>query len=183
MPLVGLLLAPIGLGRRRISDFTSTLIFLCVGGLLSGFTITTGAARAVSEPLRAVRSALRRVEAGDLDVMVAVDDLGEVGQLQAGVNRMVEGLRQRRQLEDLFGRYVGEEVAAQALRRGTERSGERDRASVLFVDLRGSTAMAAELEPEQVVQTLNAYFAAVEGAVRDHGGWVNKFEGDGALCV
>ncbi len=183
VPLVALLLVPVGEARRSLSDFTGTLVFLCVGGLASGFLITTGAARAVSEPLRAVRMALGQVEAGDLDVAVVVDDLGEVGQLQAGVNRMVEGLRQRRELEDLFGRYVGEEVAAGALERGTERSGVRAEASVLFVDLRGSTAMAEELAPEQVVAALNAYFAAVEGAVRQHGGWVNKFEGDGALCV
>jgi adenylate cyclase len=183
VPLVGLLLAPIGQGRERLSSFAGGLTFLCLAGLISGFTIITGAARAVSEPLESIRAALRRVEAGDLSVEVPVDDGGEVGQLQAGVNRMVVGLRQRRRLEDLFGRYVGAEVAEQALERGADLGGERDLASVVFVDLLGSTAMAAALDPELVVQTLNVYFAAVVGAVEAEGGWVNKFEGDGALCV
>ena len=34
-----------------------------------------------------------------------------------------------------------------------------------------------------MVRTLNAYFDAVVRVVSAEGGWVNKFEGDGALCV
>ncbi len=183
VPLVGLLLAPLDQGDQSLRSFAVPLGLLCVAGLVSGFTIITGAARAVAEPLDAIREALERVEAGDLSVQVPVDDGSEVGQLQAGVNRMVLGLRQRRQLEDLFGRYVGAEVAGQALARGLGLGGERRDATVLFVDLIGSTAMASGLPPEQVVRILNAYFAAVVGAVQAEGGWVNKFEGDGALCV
>jgi adenylate cyclase len=183
VPLIALLLAPIDEGNGSLRSFAGPVGVLCVAGLVSGFTIITGAARAVSEPLNGIRAALERVEAGDLAVQVPVDDGSEVGQLQAGVNRMVAGLRQRRELEDLFGRYVGAEVADQALDRGLGLSGERCDATILFVDLIGSTAMAASLPPEEVVRTLNAYFAAVVGAVQDQGGWVNKFEGDGALCV
>jgi adenylate cyclase len=183
VPLVALLLAPVDQGHRSLHSFALPLTALCIAGLLSGFTIITGAARAVAEPLRAIREALERVEAGDLSVQVAVDDGSEVGQLQAGVNRMVVGLRQRRQLEDLFGRYVGTEVAGQALDRGVGLGGARREATIIFVDLIGSTAMALALAPEDVVRTLNAYFAAVVDAVQGEGGWVNKFEGDGALCV
>jgi adenylate cyclase len=183
VPLVALLLVPIDHGDERLRTFTLPLSLLCLAGLLSGFVIITGAARAVAEPLRTIRDALERIEAGDLTVEVPVDDGSEVGQLQAGVNRMVAGLRQRRALEDLFGRYVGAEVAGLALERGVGLGGERREATVVFVDLIGSTAMATRLDPEDVVATLNAYFAAVVGAATAEGGWVNKFEGDGALCV
>jgi adenylate cyclase len=60
---------------------------------------------------------------------------------------------------------------------------EHREASALFVDLIGSTALAEVLEPDAVVQTLNAFFDAVVRVVAADGGWVNKFEGDGALCV
>jgi adenylate cyclase len=33
------------------------------------------------------------------------------------------------------------------------------------------------------VELLNAFFCIVVDVVRDHGGFVNKFEGDAALCV
>ena len=96
---------------------------------------------------------------------------------------MVHGLRERQQLQDLFGRHVGQEVAAQALDRGSELGGESRRASAFFVDLIGSTAMAEVLPPGEVVATLNAFFEAVVEEVSAEGGWVNKFQGDGALCV
>ena len=53
----------------------------------------------------------------------------------------------------------------------------------MFVDLLGSTAMAEVLSPDEVVGTLNDFFDVVVRAVDAQGGWVNKFEGDGALCV
>lgn len=183
VPLVGLLLTPIDAGNRTLSSFALPLALLCAAGLLSGFLIIAGAARTIAEPLGEIRAALQRVEAGDLDVVVSVNDASEVGQLQAGVNRMVAGLRQRRELEDLFGRYVGRQVASGAIERGADLSGERTEATALFVDLIGSTALADNLPPEQVVRALNVYFAAVVGAVVAEDGWVNKFEGDGALCI
>jgi adenylate cyclase len=78
-------------------------------------------------------------------------------------------------------------VAAQALERaleqGTGLGGEQRDASVVFVDLVGSTAMAEVLPPNEVVATLNDFFDVVVRVVDSQGGWVNKFEGDGALCV
>jgi adenylate cyclase len=126
---------------------------------------------------------MREVESGRLDATITVDDGGEVGLLQAGFNRMVDGLRERERLRDLFGRHVGVDVAREAIERGVSLGGEIQPASVLFVDLSGSTALAQRLEPQAVVSLLNDFFNAVVHAVSAEGGWVNKFEGDAALCV
>ena len=140
-------------------------------------------AHSLADGLDPIRAALSRVQAGDLDTTIQVDDGGEVGQLQNGFNRMVAGLRERRQLQDLFGRHVGADVARLALEQGAALGGERREVSVLFVDLIGSTELSQSRAPEQVVDTLNAFFDAVVRTVGAEGGWVNKFEGDGALCV
>jgi adenylate cyclase len=153
-------------------------------GLLVGLFAFTTTARTLSEPLTALRTALGRVEDGDLDVAVPVSDASEVGMLQAGFNRMVQGLRERDRLRDLLGRQVGEDVAREAIEReDVALGGETREAAVLFVDLVGSTSMAATWEPHDVVAELNAFFAIVVDCVTLHGGWVNKFEGDAALCV
>jgi adenylate cyclase len=153
-------------------------------GLLVGLVVIVTAARGLTQPLNSLRGALGRVERGDLSAVVEVDDASEIGRLQYGFNRMVSGLRERDRLLDLFGRQVGEEVAREALERdGVELGGETREAAVLFVDLVGSTAMAMRLEPQQVVAELNAFFAIVVDCVTMHGGWVNKFEGDAALCI
>ncbi|HET6950550.1 MAG TPA: adenylate/guanylate cyclase domain-containing protein [Acidimicrobiales bacterium] len=159
------------------------LAALAVVGLGAGLVATVTAAGSVAEPLDGVRHALARVRDGDLDVGLVVDDGGEIGDVQSGFNQMVDGLRERRQIHDLFGRHVGHQVATQALERGTGLRGEHADASAVFVDLVGSTAMAEVLPPSEVVDTLNDFFDVVVRAIDAHGGWVNKFEGDGALCV
>ena len=157
--------------------------FLVDSGLVAGFVVLYIAARSLADPLHQLRHAVGRVQDGDLAVEVPVDDGGEVGLLQAGFNHMVAGLRDRRQLQDLFGRYVGVDVARQALERGVQLGGERRDVSVLFVDLIGSTTLAQTRPPDQVVDVLNRLFQAIVRAVDAEGGWVNKFQGDGALCV
>jgi adenylate cyclase len=108
---------------------------------------------------------------------------GALGSLQVGFNEMVDAVRSRRQTEDLFGRHVGEEVARHALESGVELGGELREASVVFVDLIGSTALAEKVRPQEVVGFLNSFFDAVVNEVAAEGGWVNKFEGDGCVCV
>jgi adenylate cyclase len=55
--------------------------------------------------------------------------------------------------------------------------------AVLFVDVVGSTELAASRDPREVVALLNDFFAEVVEAVDAQGGWVNKFEGDAALAI
>jgi adenylate cyclase len=160
-----------------------TVIFLAGVALTVGLAIQVITTRAIAKPVRTVQRAFARVEAGDTDVRVAVDDGSEVGLLQAGFNRMVAAVRERDRIRDLFGRHVGEEVARSALARGLELGGEVREAAVLFVDVIGSTSFAARRDPREVVTTLNRFFGIVVEVVTAHGGWVNKFEGDAALCV
>jgi adenylate cyclase len=160
-----------------------TILCICGAALVVGFATSRFVARSVADPLEAIRDALSEVEAGNTDVLVPVFDGSEVGLLQAGFNSMVAGLRERERLRDLFGRHVGQDVARQALARGIELGGETRAAAVLFIDIAGSTAFAARNEPAVVVTALNQFFAVVVDVTGRHGGWVNKFEGDAALCV
>jgi adenylate cyclase len=96
---------------------------------------------------------------------------------------MVGGLRERERLRDLYGRQVGPDVARAALEQGAELGGRRAEISALYIDVIGSTALAEREAPERVVALLNDFFAAVVEVVDAHGGLVNKFEGDAALCV
>jgi adenylate cyclase len=166
-----------------LTRISVTIVFLVGAALLAGGAAMTIAARSLADPLHAVRDALAKVEHGNLDIEVEVDDGSEVGLLQAGFNRMVAGLREHERLRDLFGRHVGEEVAREAIERGVALGGEQRAAAALFVDLVGSTTLASERSPSEVVSLLNRFFALVVEVADAHGGWINKFEGDGALCV
>jgi adenylate cyclase len=188
VPLLGIVMT--GLHGVQQPETTSVAALGLSVAVLGGAALAMGAlgmwavADTVGAPLSRVRHALARVEAGDLGAEVRVDDGSEVGLLQDGVNRMVGGLRERERMRSLYGRQVGEDVARAALDGdGPALGGEVRDVAVLFVDLVGSTALAAERPPEEVVGLLNRFFGEVVGAAGDHGGWVNKFEGDAALCV
>jgi adenylate cyclase len=158
---------------------------LVLGGaaLTSGLLAMKLVARSFASSLRGMRQALADVERGKLDTEVRIHDGSELGVLQAGFNSMVAGLREREKLRDLFGRHVGHHVANSALERGAVLGGEHREAAVLFVDLIGSTALASTEDPASVMALLNRYFEIVVDVAHKHDGWVNKFEGDGALCV
>jgi adenylate cyclase len=157
---------------------------IIVTGLVTGSAVLYVATRSLAEPLLALRSSVGKVQRGDLEVQLPVNDGGELGLLQAGFNQMVVGLRERALLQDLFGRHVGEDVARQALANGdVVLGGERREVGAIFVDVIGSTRLAQSRSPEDVVSLLNQFFATVVRVVGEEGGWVNKFEGDGALAV
>jgi adenylate cyclase len=183
VPFAALSYLPVGLNGAAREDLWRVSITWSVGALIAGLVVTLLAARSIHDPLRRVRLALRQVEAGDLDVRVEIDDATEVGLVQAGFNRMVQALRERQRLHDLLDRHLGSEVALQAVEGDGALGGELRQVSVLFVDVIGSTGLAHRHEPTAVVELLNAFFAVVIAAVTEEGGWVNKFEGDAALCV
>jgi adenylate cyclase len=183
VPVVLIASAPVGLAASQRAALAGPLLIIGAIGLAGGLLLTVVAARSITEPLDVLRGFQQRVEAGEFGMEVPVDDGGEIGMLQAGFNQMVAGLRERQRIRDLFGRHVGLEVARQALSGQARLGGELRQASVLFVDLIGSTSMAQHLPPEEVVAVLNEFFSVVVRCTAAEDGWVNKFEGDAALCV
>jgi len=160
-----------------------TMVALGSTTFLVGAVTTTLAARATSDPVRALRKAVGEVGRGNLDAEVVIYDGTELGILQAGFNDMLHGLRERERIRDLFGRHVGDDVARTALDSGVRLGGETREVAVLFVDIIGSTSLATERPPEEVVRLLNRFFDVVIDVVHAHDGWINKFQGDAALAI
>jgi adenylate cyclase len=154
---------------------TATLIFGCLlTWILSWLTAT---------PVRVVRAALKRVEQGDLSGELVVFDGTELGELQRGFNAMVDGLRERERVRDLFGRHVGREVALAAERERPKLGGEERHVAVVFIDIVSSTQLVTSQAPAEVVAFLNRFFAIFVEEVDRHHGLVNKFEGDASLAI
>ena len=182
VPIGGIFVGMLDLdGQGTLSQ--PALLFLSGVGLLVSLLATLFTARSISDPVESVTAGLRQVAAGRFDVQVPVYDGSEIGQLQSGFNATTKGLAERARLQDLFGRQVGTDVARLALEQGVRLGGERREVAVLFVDVVGSTSLANTHDPEEVVGQLNAFFGVVVDAVARYGGWVNKFEGDAALCI
>jgi adenylate cyclase len=186
LPVAGLMLVAVfSLARGDVSASRLAVTVLALGGvtLTFGLLLTWLGLSATVTPIRLVRAGLADVQAGHLDRRVVVFDGTELGELQAGFNRMAQGLEERERLRDLFGRHVGQDVAAEALKGSPQLGGEERQVAVFFIDLIGSTSLAASRPPAEVVGMLNRFFSVVVDEVENHGGFINKFEGDGALAV
>ena len=92
---------------------------------------------------------------------------------------------QRRQLMGLFSSYVDPAVAETIWERRSELSlgGEEHIATVMFTDIRGFTALSNGQPPAVVLGWLNRYVIAMDEVIRAHGGFLNKFIGDGLMII
>ena len=85
-------------------------------------------------------------------------------------------------MQESLRRYVPGAVAEQLASGAELTSGERE-VTVLFVDLRGYTSFSEGRAAEEIFSTVNRYTETVSEIVREHGGSVVEFNGDGMMTV
>ncbi len=158
----------------------SQITFAVYVALGVGFTLLL--ARTLTQPLAAA-AALRRIQRGDLATRLQPTASDEVGVLEDGVNAMAAALQEKDRILQTFGRVVEPAVRDHLLNGELHLGGTLRRATVLFSDLRGFTAIAERMAPGEVVMTLNEYFSLMAEWVRACGGFVDKFMGDAMLVV
>jgi adenylate cyclase len=87
----------------------------------------------------------------------------------------------RDKVTNLFGQHVSPVVVEQLL--GTDVQSERRTVCVLFLDIRGFTAMTRTRSAAETVTLLNDFFAEMIEIVDRNNGFINKFLGDGFLAL
>jgi class 3 adenylate cyclase len=100
------------------------------------------------------------------------------------IEHLADELKVRnRFIEETFGRYLSGEVVAQLLSSpdGLELGGEKRKLTMLMADLRGFSAIAERLSPEQVVRVVNNFLGTMAEVVLSHGGTIDEFIGDSIL--
>jgi adenylate cyclase len=167
----------------RTASVEIAVLVVALAAVLLGLPTMILTSRSISDPIGEVVDAMAEVEQGHFNTAVDVFERSEIGRLQGGFNRMVAGLDERERVRDLFGRHVGTNVARRAIEEGASMSGDVQEAAILFIDLTGSTALAASHPPQQVAEVLNDFFRIVVNAVDERNGLINKFQGDAALAV
>ena len=186
VPVLGIaLVAFFQIMMRNLTEtqFAVGVVIVSAATLIFGFILMWILSWLTATPVRVVRAALKRVEEGNLRGNLVVFDGTELGELQRGFNAMVDGLRERERVRDLFGRHVGREVALAAERDMPKLGGEERHVAVVFIDIVGSTQLVTSQPPTEVVQVLNRFFTIVVEEVDRHHGLVNKFEGDASLAI
>jgi adenylate cyclase len=166
--------------HAKIRIIILTIIITIIGILLS-----LGLGIYFSRPIFKLRVAAKSLGSGDFSHRVRIDRNDELGDLGISFNRMAEDLEVNEKIKSSFGRYVTPEIVEMLLANPDNEwmKGSEVEASVLFVDIRGFTALSEDESPENIVELLNDYFTRITDIVLKHEGHVNKFVGDEAMAV
>jgi class 3 adenylate cyclase/predicted ATPase len=119
----------------------------------------------------------------DLGVLphLTSDDLREMGVVAIGHRRKL--LQAIEALRGASGGGPGAGMAARvdSMALPQEAIAERRQLTVMFIDLVGSTVLAARLDPEDLREVIGKYQTCVAATVARHSGFVAKYMGDGVL--
>ncbi|HEO65656.1 MAG TPA: hypothetical protein ENI73_07280, partial [Spirochaetes bacterium] len=129
---------------------------------------------------------LEKVAGGDLESFVPVITNDEFGLIASHTNSMIEDLREKRRIQDIFGKVVSPEIAKRIYEQSNDEDrlgGQRQNLVILFSDIRNFTSLTEKNDPEVLVRDLNLYFSDMVRIINDHGGLVDKFIGDGILVI
>ncbi len=85
-----------------------------------------------------------------------------------------------------FGRYVSPSVVRQLEDRAdVELGGETRQITVVFFDIAGFTSLSERLQhkPKELLEIANLYLGQIADLIQAHGGYVDKFIGDGIMAI
>ena len=130
---------------------------------LSGLTLVVGKLRQTARELEG------RVQERTVDLAQANDDLEKRNQL----------------IRQVFGRYLSDDIVANLLEspEGLKLGGDRRNITILTSDLRGFTALAERIPPEEVIHILNLYLEYMADVINKYQGTIDEFMGDGILVL
>jgi adenylate cyclase len=103
--------------------------------------------------------------------------------LRGTFRHAVDETAARERVTNLFGQHLSPTVVERLLGQPTDLPGETREICVMFLDIRDFTAEARRRGAPEVVDFLNGVFAFMIEAVDRHGGFINKFLGDGFMAV
>jgi len=91
---------------------------------------------------------------------------------------------QKKRVRDMFGTMVSTTVLHYLENHpgSFSLSGQKREATIFFSDVAGFTTISETLEPEQLSNLLNGYLSPMTSIIMDHGGYVDKYEGDAIMA-
>jgi len=163
--------------RNRILSYLAQSYLL---SLLLTLPLAAYVGSQISDPLRYIHQSLQaisRLEFGSLkDRLIAAGWIHEIHQIISSLGTVQSALSE-------FNSYVPSALVRKLVlnRSSLNLSGEIRPLAIMFTDIRGFTGLCESLDPEQVLQLLNQYFAIINEVATATQGVLDKYIGDSAL--
>jgi adenylate cyclase len=144
--------------------------------LIIGIIISVVIGRKISQPIRALSHASRKIS--DLDFRnvktLPSSRVKELDEASEAYNTMLRGL-------SWFENYVPKSLVRKLMETGDAHSESRS-VTVMFTDIVSFTPLAERMSSEEVADMLNHHFELVTRCIEDEGGTVDKFIGDAVMA-
>jgi sigma-B regulation protein RsbU (phosphoserine phosphatase) len=169
-------------------QLSARLIIMAFCGLVLLSIVITYISRNIARPLINLAETTSALGHGDFSVAVPETGAKEIVHLAQAFNQLgqqlTEYIEKRDFIRDTFGRYVTQEVVKRLLesKDALEMGGEIREVTILMSDLRGFTALTADMDPEDVITFLNRYLGKMIEILLDNRAIIDEIIGDGILA-
>jgi class 3 adenylate cyclase/HAMP domain-containing protein len=152
--------------------------------LLVGILFSILFARRIAMPLRSLLEGTKGVIDDNYDFEIKHTSSDEVGELSKAFNHMLKGLREKKYIQDTFGKYVHPSIVENILSNpdNIQPGGSRSYQSVLFCDVANFTSFSETMAPESLIQLLNEYLGAMTEEISNTHGILDKYIGDAIMA-
>ena len=160
------------------------IFMIGLGALAVGLVVVLVLTNRIVFPVRLLVKGTSEVMGGNYDYKVENKSKDEVGQLARAFNHMVDGLKEKEQIRNLFGKYVHPAIIGDIMKdpENLQLGGTRRMQSLLFSDIEGFTTISEGLDAEQLVAFLNEYLGAMSAEISSGDGILDKYLGDGIMA-
>jgi adenylate cyclase len=126
--------------------------------------------------------ATEQITRGNFQYRIEQKRPGDFGRLTDRFNDMAAALERGQRHRETYGQFFDPEIFDEILD-APSLGGKVSEVTVLFADIRSFTTRSAGEAPEKVVALLNRFLSLAMAAVKEQGGLVDKFLGDGILAL
>jgi serine/threonine-protein kinase len=169
---------------RELAPFREIERALLIGGgvaLLLAFLLSWLIAKRVTRPIEQLAGIAQAVTAGDYSVSPDVTRNDEVGILGRSFGKMINSLRDKAELEELYAQMA--DKSAETPARRVNEAAKLDEGTVLVTDLRGLPATVGEGDAASVISSVERAMRLQEREVSRQDGEVREIDGHRLVSV
>lgn len=152
---------------------------------ITGLALSPIITKQIIRPLRELSQGVHNVAQGDLSVIIPIHSEDEIGQLSNSFNSMVEDLKLKQSIKQIFGKFVDPRIVDKLLDQDGELNStgnNKQIMTVFFSDIVKFSPISESLTPTALVKLINHYFSTVAQPIIESNGVVDKFIGDAVMA-